>query len=178
MTVMLAPASQVAPQPAGFWIRFVATVIDWVILQCATWLLELLILGALFWTRVALGAIDADLGFWGEFNSLEAQLLEGGIYLLLSLPYYVWSQSRFGCTCGKALLGIRVVRSDGKGAITLRQSAVRWVSYLISYLPLGTGFLMAAFHPEKRALHDLIAGTVSIRMRSRPTPAGPQASGN
>ena len=33
----------------------------------------------------------------------------------------------------------------------------------------GLGFLLAAFHPQGRALHDLLAGTVVVR--SRPTRA-------
>jgi uncharacterized RDD family membrane protein YckC len=46
--------------------------------------------------------------------------------------------------------------------ISMKQSVIRSIGYAISYLPLAAGYLMAAFHPEKRALHDLLAGTVSI----------------
>jgi uncharacterized RDD family membrane protein YckC len=46
--------------------------------------------------------------------------------------------------------------------ISLKQSWIRCLSYTLSYLPMCAGFIMAAFQPEKRALHDLIAGTVSI----------------
>ena len=49
----------------------------------------------------------------------------------------------------------------------MKQSVVRTVGYALSYAPLGAGFLMAAIHPEKRALHDLIAGTVSITKERR-----------
>jgi uncharacterized RDD family membrane protein YckC len=36
------------------------------------------------------------------------------------------------------------------------------LGYTVSYLIIGCGFFMAAFHPQKKALHDLLAGTVSV----------------
>ena len=43
--------------------------------------------------------------------------------------------------------------------ITMKQADLQelWVTSFLTF-PLGAGFLMAALHPEKRALHDLIAG--------------------
>ena len=41
----------------------------------------------------------------------------------------------------------------------LRETVGKWISALI----LGIGFIMVAFHKEKRGLHDLIAGTWVVK---------------
>jgi uncharacterized RDD family membrane protein YckC len=60
------------------------------------------------------------------------------------------------------LLKIYVVDAKSFKPITLKQSVLRCMGYVVSGLPFLCGYLMAAFHPEKKALHDLIGGTVSI----------------
>ncbi len=47
----------------------------------------------------------------------------------------------------------------GGDRVWIGSSFVRFVGYIISWIPLGLGFLMAAFQKQKLALHDLIAGT-------------------
>lgn len=154
---------------AGFWIRFLATVIDWIALQCMTWLVQLVVLGAYYWISVLIGHSAGVDGFWASLDSGTAQIVEGVIYAILSIPYFIWGHWRFGATPGKYLLRLRVVQASGLGPIKMRQSVVRGIAYLLSYLPLATGYLMAAFNPEKRTLHDLVAGTLVIRL---PKPGG------
>ncbi|MDT7540441.1 MAG: hypothetical protein QOE33_345 [Acidobacteriota bacterium] len=68
-----------------------------------------------------------------------------------------------GRTVGKWATGLRVERRGG-GPVGFARSLVRHtLGYLASLLTLGLGFLLAAFNPEGRALHDLIAGTVVVR---------------
>jgi uncharacterized RDD family membrane protein YckC len=38
-----------------------------------------------------------------------------------------------------------------------------FVGYPLSALPLGLGFIVAAFNTRGRGLHDLIAGTIVVR---------------
>ena len=61
-------------------------------------------------------------------------------------------------TIGKSCMGIYVRKRDG-GRIWYGSSVVRFVGYIISWIPLGLGYLMAAFSKKKLALHDIIAGT-------------------
>jgi len=50
----------------------------------------------------------------------------------------------------------------------------RWVRLtLFALLPLGAGFLMIAFHPRRRGLHDLLAGTYVIQV----SPGGGRGEG-
>jgi len=55
-------------------------------------------------------------------------------------------------------LQIRVVSMDG-GPLSFGQSVGRYFATFLSALILGIGFVMAGVRSDKRALHDLLAGT-------------------
>jgi hypothetical protein len=60
-----------------------------------------------------------------------------------------------GQTLGKSVVGVRVVGTDGA-----RLTFGPFLRYLASGLPLATcGFGLMALRRDKRALHDLIAGS-------------------
>ena len=138
--------------------------IDSTVLTVASWLLEFMILGAIYWTGVLLHFFNTE-GFLDVFNPFQLQVINLGAYALVAAPYYVIGHYRYGTTLGKKPLGIYVVDNATLGPITLKQSWIRCAGYIVSYLPFAAGYLMAAFHPEKRALHDWMAGTVSIRRK-------------
>jgi len=145
-----------SPRYAGFWVRFIADLIDTTLLTVASWLLELMILGVVYW----LGKRAAP--FSDAFNPFWLQIFNGVLYLALAFPYYTWAHYRYGTTLGKKPFGVTVVSEADRLPISLKQAILRTLGYVVSYAPFGAGFIMAAFHPQKRALHDLIAGTVSI----------------
>ncbi len=153
-------------KPAGFWVRLIAHVIDSLLLNAAAWIIEVVVLGFFYLAfRARLGEPGGGMfGYLDAFPALQLQLFNGVIYLLVAFPYFVWSQFRYGTTLGKLPFGIRVVSQADGGRISLRQAMARFAGYLLSYLPLGSGYLMAAFHPEKRALHELVSGTRSVRL--------------
>nr|WP_169307909.1 RDD family protein [Allomeiothermus silvanus] len=71
-----------------------------------------------------------------------------------------------GQTLGKRLMGIKVINAQGR-APGYGPAAMREVlGKILSALPLYLGYLVAVFHPEKRALHDLIGGTWVVVARS------------
>jgi uncharacterized RDD family membrane protein YckC len=143
------------PRFAGFWIRLVADLIDSLLLDFAICLIGLMVLGGVYWTRPR--------GEGGLFGNLDPFLLQLGLIAartLLSLIYHIWAVYRFETTLGKRVFRIYVVSARDFSRVTLKQAIIRCLSYVISYLPFGAGFLMVMFQPQKRALHDLIAGTV------------------
>jgi uncharacterized RDD family membrane protein YckC len=157
---------------AGFWVRVVADALDAVFLFVAGWTLSL-----------PFHTAFARLGERGVFVGLAISLAYTGV---------LQSRLGGGQTLGKRLLGLRVVRLDGT-LLSLDRSLVRYalmgvlvyqgaVAYalaaLLPFLPLafvqtvfvgiaGTLFigcvLVVPFHPLKRGLHDLLAGTIVIR---------------
>ena len=72
-----------------------------------------------------------------------------------------------GQTLGKWATGLRIERTNGEIAGAGRVLLRNLVGYPLSLLLLGGGFLIAVFHAEGRALHDLLAGTVVVRDRGR-----------
>ena len=137
-----APVS-VTTRPAGFWIRFVAVLIDGVVLLVAQ--------GILFGTGWMLlgGGMDASFLVKGV-TRLFSSIIGAGYSVVF---HWMWGQ-----TLGKMALQIRVVSMDG-GPLSFGQSVGRYFATFLSALILGIGFIMAGVRSDKRALHDLLAGT-------------------
>jgi len=78
-----------------------------------------------------------------------------------------------GCTPGKALCRVRVVRLDGRG-LRWWDAFGRAGGYGASAATLMLGFLEMIWDPNRQALHDRIAGTVVLRLprSGRVSPAG------
>lgn len=149
---------------AGFWRRAAAHVIDFVLTNGASWLVEQLLFGAMYGVYYLIARTEHSVlkPYATAFDPILEQGVSVLVYSAIALPYYIWTTYRFGMTPGKRCLDIRVVNAADGAPITLRQSVIRCLGYTVSYAALGCGFLMAAFHPRKQALHDLFAGTVSV----------------
>jgi uncharacterized RDD family membrane protein YckC len=130
---------------AGFWIRALAHLIDFFI-----------------WNVLEL-AIEYGITWPLNLNTVWQQVISVIATLVIPYLYYVEWPIRKGTTIGKSWLGIRVVDSATGSPMTRSQAVRRLYAYLISYALLGCGFLMVAFHPQKRGLHEWISGTHSIR---------------
>jgi len=153
--------AQVIPRPAGFWIRFVAFGVDVVVIMLAQFLLS--VLAARRW------GVDAE----------RSAALQGAVVfftLLFAVLYPTVLYTLIGQTIGKLLVGARVVATDG-GLLPPGAALLRAVTQL-AMLPflLGLGHVLAGLRKDKRALHDLIAGSRVERVldvRARPAPAPP-----
>lgn len=140
--------SQLVGDPAGFWIRAAAYVIDIVLVVIAGTLMTMLLMGA-----------DVEEALTGstEIGAISSILSEA-----IAAAYYTVATGRWGRTLGKLALGLRVVRSDGSSLTYLRAFARYWAYYL-SFIPLGLGVIAIALSPQKRAWHDLVADTRVLR---------------
>jgi uncharacterized RDD family membrane protein YckC len=138
----------VSRRPAGFWIRFVAVMIDGVVLLVAQ--------GILFsagWV-VSGGSTGAGMAVKGVANLFGTLL--GAAYGIIF--HWLWGQ-----TLGKMALQIKVVSMDG-GPLTFGQATGRYFATFLSAIILCIGFIMAGIRSDKRALHDLLAGTRVVRL--------------
>jgi len=142
---------------AGFWIRFVARVIDGIILGVVGFIINFplgMMLG-LSSSRIASGdvgaaALPAMLGTLG---------LSLAVNLLLAAGYEIYFLSTRSATIGKLALGLKVIRADG-GSLSTGQATGRFFAYLLdAYFTLTIGFIIAGFDSEKRSLHDRICDT-------------------
>jgi uncharacterized RDD family membrane protein YckC len=126
-------------RPAGFWIRLGAGLLDGLIVSAIFGLIYSLITG----------------GFSPKTSSF-INLLEV-LYAIL-IPVF-WN----GYVLGKRIAGIRIVKVDGSD-VTFPTMLMRvLVGGLIYTVTLGIALIISAFmvgtRDDKRAIHDLIAGT-------------------
>jgi uncharacterized RDD family membrane protein YckC len=85
--------------------------------------------------------------------------------LLIKLSYFCAFTTVGGQTIGKMAAGLRVVDAEGRpldAALALR----RTLAGLLSAAPLGLGFLPALLGSDRRALHDRVARTRVIALKS------------
>ena len=142
---------------AGFGIRFIAFLSD-------------IIIGYTFGLVLGLlaGQSITDASGFGDskkFTALDGLLL--GVSCALDLTYSTVMLTRYGGTLGKLFTGIRVVRADGT-ALSWRRALGRTLACYLSVLTCFTGYVIALFDSERRALHDHICGTRVIRIRKKP----------
>ena len=75
--------------------------------------------------------------------------------------YFAYPLSVSGRTFGMAVGGIRVVRADGD-ELGARRAVVRVLALPFSFLLLGFGILLIVLRGDRRALHDLVAGSAVV----------------
>jgi len=146
---------------AGFWIRFVAIIIDAVILGVVETIINIPL-------AMLIGAGSVGVATTGSMAGLGAMLAAQGLLILINLAigiaYEVYFLSTRSATPGKMVLGLKVIRADG-GPISLGLAFGRYLARLLSGFTLLIGFIIAGFDDQKRALHDRICETRVIYVK-------------
>lgn len=86
----------------------------------------------------------------------------GMLRVVLGVAYFTLMLSWRGTTLGGLLMGLRVVRLDGR-PIDRTVALVRALTAILSTLCLGIGWFWASWDPRRQTWHDRLAGTVVIR---------------
>ena len=131
-------------RPAGFWIRAAALAIDFAIFLIVKLSFDLL--GLRIWGLEAGSSMEFVVALW-TFT------------LVFTAAYTTVLHALFGQTVGKMVVGVRVMVGDDGAPPPFGASFLRYCAYAASLATLGFGYLMAGLRHDKRALHDLIAGT-------------------
>jgi uncharacterized RDD family membrane protein YckC len=160
---------------AGFWIRFVAYIIDKIILSIVEIILfvpVLLLIGIAIpfvndspqvehFTSVSYSVTNAYSGIETLGFSLFLLILLFVTVGVEWLYFALMQSSKKQATIGKAAVGI-IVTDHNFNRISFGRATGRYFSKWISGLILDLGYIMAAFTRKKQALHDFIAETVVI----------------
>lgn len=88
--------------------------------------------------------------------------LAASAYTAYLVAYFAVPVARFGRTPGQALLGLRVRCSDGRPVGAVRAVVRALVLPLLTTATLGLSALGILLGRRRRALHDVIAGTVVV----------------
>jgi uncharacterized RDD family membrane protein YckC len=141
-------ADPAAGDAAGLGARFVAVVIDLVILVIVDGL-------AVYFTMQICGVTLLDVGLLPKAPLLAFLIVQNGGYLA--------AFTAGGQTLGKMAMGIRVVAADDTRTLDLGRAILRTLLWLLLALPAGLGFLTALLSRDHRGLHDRVAGTRVVR---------------
>ncbi len=142
---------------SGFWRRFLAFIIDGLILD--------MVLGIGFGIEFLSKGISRNSS---AFSVVEILFNNIGVLIIPWLYFAIMESSSKQATLGKIVLGIIVTDLDDKRLSFGRASARYW-GKIVSFIILGIGFIMAGFTQKKQALHDIMAKTLAVNKNKRPT---------
>lgn len=184
LRLALMPFSSTAPAPAALGMRFVAVIVDMVVLAIASWLLMAA------WHMLQHG----NLSMMGDWQG-DAMRGVSIVIFVFKLGYWGVLEGVWGASAGKALLGLRVARvnrgTPGIPRAMARQFILGWLALVNAvffddyfnkydpmsrttqmwsfvYLGIGVAYLLAMFVTARRAngfaaVHDLLTDTRVIQ---------------
>ncbi|WP_064504786.1 RDD family protein [Frateuria defendens] len=164
---------------AGFWQRFGAWLIDYVIL-----LVPSSIVGYAMGIMPVMERLVSQMQAGGSMANMTAEVsslrLISAVVMLIGYAYYVFFEcSKWQATPGKLALNLRVTDLDGKRITpgrSLARNAVRLTNIITGLIPFVC-YIAVAWTRRKQGLHDLLASTLVLNGRAdrvqapRPAPS-------
>ena len=129
--------------------------------RCVAFVMDHAVAGAVYAATIAALQFVIDLVTSSSFKADKYPILIGVTYFSWLFIYFTYSWATSGKTLGMAIVGLRVVRSDG-APVSAKSAALRTVALPLSFLLLGLGFLGILIGKHRRALHDRIANTAVV----------------
>jgi uncharacterized RDD family membrane protein YckC len=123
-------------EAAGFWRRFVAALID----------------------GILLGIVN------GILRALLGMGAGTGLGVVVSFTYFTYFHGRTGQTPGNAALSIRVVDIETGEVIGYGRAFGRALMAIVSTVVLLLGFLWMLWDSRKQTWHDKVVGSIPIRV--------------
>jgi len=146
---------------AGFWRRFVAYIIDELMLGVFAFILLIP-----FFLMIGLSAFshhefepESSVGL--VFAMISAYAFAICLIILGKWLYYALMESKKGATLGKMAMGLRVTDMQGN-QISFGRATGRYFGKILSSLTLLIGYMIAGWTQQKQALHDILAGCLVI----------------
>jgi len=157
---------------AGFWMRFIAVIIDSLVVGVVTGPITFIV-------QVGAGLGGGLIKDKGEINPGNIAVIAGLLAFVVvfsvavhALYEALLTASSKQATVGKMVFRMKVTDMEGK-RISIPRAFGRHFAKYISSLTLLIGYLIQPFTARKQALHDIMAGTLVIRDVSPPYPIVP-----
>lgn len=166
------------PRYAGFNVRMLANLIDTILLFAITFPIMLI--------SQSYGYMDHPAYIQQALLDIDNNAISQQQFFEIVMPYFIQEIPRFigymmvdfilvgaifvgfwvwkNSTPGKILLKIRIVDNKTFEDPSTWQYIVRYIGMIISFIPLGIGFLLIPLNKKKRGLHDFMSGTAVIHM--------------
>ena len=148
---------------AGFWLRFVAALIDGIIIGAVTWpVVAILGLGAASSVENMESMDEAQAMSMAGSMMAMGFAFQFSFFVIQTLYFTLMESSGKQATVGKMVLGLKVTDVNGN-KLDFVKALIRNVCKLISGFILCIGYIMAGFTEKKQALHDMIASTLVLK---------------
>lgn len=129
-----------------------------------------------FSMRFNAGLFDLIIGSFAALILLAPFMLAGGEWFtftgflafaatvsIVMFVYMTTAVGMFGRTFGMRLFSLELIDIEENEYPTFHQAAVSSSVYLLSLVFGGIGFLTMLFNEDKRAVHDIVSGTVVVK---------------
>ncbi len=163
---------------AGFWKRFLAYILDSIIISIAMSIIifpVFLIFGLSVipsdyfrnmneysFTALSFQLAENDYSIAAFFMFIMLMGIIGLLAFILQWLYFaLMESSKNQATLGKMIVGIIVTDLYGN-RISFGKASGRFFGKILSGIILNIGYIMAAFTEKKQALHDMIAGCLVV----------------
>lgn len=154
-----------AVRPCGFWARLAAHILDQLIWGTIFFVIWTPIAQARHWALPVFPRELTDTTLQQFFQQMSVWMDRAAPVLYpVFLLYDVLLTGHFGATLGKMAIGARVTLVNGS-PIGYNRALLRWLASRVSDLTFCFGYFLIALRKDKRALHDLLAGTRVVYKR-------------
>jgi uncharacterized RDD family membrane protein YckC len=161
-------------RPAGVLFRLFATILDMAVYCGLCMLLAIPIERTFDWSTLW-GGLDefaratTDPAWLGHASSIL------GLCIALWWCYFIVGWGLLGATPGKWAMGLRIIDYRQRCPIGPTRAVLRLAAYCVSSITFEWGHLLILLRTDRRALHDVLAGTRVVRRshRSRPVVTQP-----
>jgi uncharacterized RDD family membrane protein YckC len=167
MQPLQVPPQVAVPQPppvrfAGFWRRFVAHIIDQIIVGIAAFVVFIPGL-ALLGVGIGAGIMEESESAIGLILAAIAAYLVAIVLIVVGqwLYFALMESSSKQATVGKMALGIVVTDLSGN-RISFGRATGRYFGKIVSGMILCIGYFMAGFTERKQALHDIMSSCLVV----------------
>ena len=151
------------PTYGGFWIRFVARIVDTFIVG-----IPLSVVGFILLLVVGGAASATSSSSQSQQNAAAAAF--GGVFILfyllaiaVGIGYWVYFWGTTGSTLGMRLFRLRVVDAQTGAPIGIARAIVRWLMTLVNSWACYIGWIWVAFDARKQGWHDKVANSVVLQ---------------
>jgi uncharacterized RDD family membrane protein YckC len=150
---------------AGFWLRFVAYIIDDIIMGFAGLIISLPFIGGIILSAFGIAENPENtenlaMGLVGIFGSIFGLIV---VVVIMGWLYYaLMESSKMQATLGKMALGLIVTDLEGN-RISFARATGRYFGKIISGMIMYIGYILAGLTEKKQALHDMMAACLVIR---------------
>lgn len=159
-------------QPAGFFLRCAIAVLDLLLFSLGSLVPFVPIIAVALLERYFLPPDRLP-------STLHAKVIVtaacAALWLVYSWYYVIHGWARRGGSPAMRALGVRLLDWRWRIPIGYSRAWLRAVGVVVTFLTFGLGFLLPLFRRDRRALHDLLAGTIVARVR--PLSDGPPTAG-